>query len=133
MLKIIRHIVAAEWQHREGVISMPTLSRIAAVGSEAAVAPIKTPWSQSNASVTNGTTPERRPPKIKISIGSPSGVSQSGEIIGHCDAGVVKRELAWAAGSFLTASSHCLSSQSCEWVTLPFLPTRYPHRQSKHN
>src|SRR6266568_6850795 len=40
----------------------------------------------------------RRPPKMKAEMGTPLGFSQSGSIVGHCDAGAVKRALAWAAG-----------------------------------
>src|ERR1700736_2203560 len=39
----------------------------------------------------------RRPPKIKALIGTPSGLSQAGSMVGHCDAGAVKRELGCAA------------------------------------
>src|SRR4029079_18900746 len=39
----------------------------------------------------------RRPPKIKALIGTPSGASQAGSIVGHCEAGAVKREFGWAA------------------------------------
>src|SRR6202163_3467160 len=38
-----------------------------------------------------------RPPKINALIGTPSGASQAGSMVGHCDAGAVKRELGWAA------------------------------------
>src|SRR5579875_1030948 len=39
----------------------------------------------------------RRPPKINALIGTPSGSSQAGSIVGHCAAGAVKREFGWAA------------------------------------
>src|SRR5512146_1296871 len=39
----------------------------------------------------------RRPPKIIALIGTPSGASQAGSMVGHCDAGAVKRELGCAA------------------------------------
>src|SRR5690242_506170 len=39
----------------------------------------------------------RRPPKMKALIGTPSGASQAGSIVGHCDAGAVKREFGCAA------------------------------------
>src|SRR5882672_11917452 len=39
----------------------------------------------------------RRPPKIKALIGTPSGLSQAGSMVGHCDAGAVKREFGCAA------------------------------------
>src|SRR5580698_9195254 len=42
--------------------------------------------------------PARRPPNTMALTGTPSGFSQSGSIVGHCEAGAVKREFAWAAG-----------------------------------
>src|SRR5579883_2158075 len=39
----------------------------------------------------------RRPPKIIALIGTPSGFSQSGSMVGHCEAGAVNRELGCAA------------------------------------
>src|SRR6202044_1803877 len=39
----------------------------------------------------------RRPPKISALIGTPCGSSQAGSMVGHCDAGAVKREFGWAA------------------------------------
>src|SRR5580700_4417837 len=39
----------------------------------------------------------RRPPKMKALIGTPPGSSQAGSMVGHCDAGAVKRELGCAA------------------------------------
>src|SRR6266550_7338975 len=39
----------------------------------------------------------RRPPKMKALIGTPSGASHAGSMVGHCDAGAVKRELGCAA------------------------------------
>ena len=35
-------------------------------------------------------------------MGTPLGSSHSGAIVGHCDAGAVKRALGWAAGSLLS-------------------------------
>ncbi len=40
----------------------------------------------------------RRPPNMIAEIGTPSGASQSGSIVGHCAAGAVKRPLGCAAG-----------------------------------
>src|SRR5580698_734044 len=40
----------------------------------------------------------RRPPKMMAEIGTPLGASQSGSMVGHCEAGAVKRPLGWAAG-----------------------------------
>src|ERR1700709_2873014 len=70
----------------------------AAVISELIVEPMKTPWFQSNDSVTSGTTVARRPPKIIASTATPLGSSHSGAIPGSCAAGVVKRPLGCAAG-----------------------------------
>src|SRR5690348_13560816 len=39
----------------------------------------------------------RRPPKMMALIGTPSGSSQAGSIVGHCDAGAVKRAFGCAA------------------------------------
>src|SRR4029077_18623019 len=57
----------------------------------------------------------RRPPKIIALIGTPSGFSQSGSIVGHCEAGAVKRELgcaAFAPVSFAICGVHRLPRQS---------------------
>src|SRR6185437_15632547 len=40
----------------------------------------------------------RRPPKIKAEMGTPSGASHAGSMVGHWLAGAVKRPLGWAAG-----------------------------------
>ena len=42
--------------------------------------------------MTNGIVVLRRPPKKIAEIGTPSGDSHSGAMIGHCAAGVQKRE-----------------------------------------
>src|ERR1700691_5770796 len=39
----------------------------------------------------------RRPPKISALIGTPCGSSHAGSMVGHCDAGAVKREFGCAA------------------------------------
>src|SRR5580704_19308769 len=57
----------------------------------------------------------RRPPKMKALIGTPLGASHAGSIVGHCDAGAVKREFGWAAFApvFLAISGvHLLPCQS---------------------
>src|ERR1700745_3237436 len=77
-------------------LSCPTFPAAAAVVSLLAVAPRKVPCCQSNASVTSGTIPARRPPNRIASIGTPFGSSHSGAIDGHCAAGVVKREFGCA-------------------------------------
>src|SRR5581483_3814625 len=73
------------------------LPAAAAVVSLLAVAPMKVPCCQLNASVTSGTTPARRPPKRIASIGTPFGSSHSGAMTGHCFAGVVNRAFGCAA------------------------------------
>src|ERR1700684_1649517 len=40
---------------------------------------------------------ERRPPKMRAEMGTPSGDSQSASMVGHWPAGEVKRPLGWAA------------------------------------
>src|SRR6476660_7655255 len=57
----------------------------------------------------------RRPPKMKALIGTPSGDSQFGSIVGHCEAGAVKREFGCAAlapVSFAICGVHGLPCQS---------------------
>src|SRR5579862_6377332 len=39
----------------------------------------------------------RRPPKMNALMGTPSGASQAGSMVGHCEAGAVNRELGCAA------------------------------------
>src|SRR5580698_1477621 len=60
----------------------------------------------------------RRPPKIKAEIGTPSGFSQSGSMVGHCEAGAVKRPLGCAAGFP---------------VALPISGVQRSPRQSRHS
>ena len=80
----------------------PTVPAAAAVFSDDMIEPRKTPWSQSNASVTSGTVFARRPPKRMAEMGTPCGSSHLEEIAGHCDAGAVNRALGWAAGVSLS-------------------------------
>src|SRR6266478_7473098 len=57
----------------------------------------------------------RRPPKMMALIGTPLGFSQSGSMVGHCDAGAVKRAFgcaAFAPVSFAMAGVHFLPCQS---------------------
>src|SRR3954451_12656503 len=57
----------------------------------------------------------RRPPKMIAPIGTPSGSSHEGSIVGHCDAGAVKRALGCAALAFVFAAIsgvHLLPCQS---------------------
>src|SRR5436305_4530981 len=45
----------------------------------------------------SGITLARRPPERKALIGTPCGSSHNRSIVGHCDAGAVKRAFGWAA------------------------------------
>src|SRR3954452_3244844 len=69
----------------------PTWPTAAAVVSDDSVATMKTPWSQSRASVTSGTVVARRPPNRMAEIGTPFGSSYSSAMIGHCLIGVQNR------------------------------------------
>src|SRR5580704_16774337 len=60
----------------------------------------------------------RRPPKMKALIGTPFGSSQAGSIVGHWDAGAVKRALGWAAFAP---------------VSLPICGVHFSPRQSRHS
>src|SRR5678815_2595405 len=61
------------------------------------IEPRNVPWRHESASFTSGITVLRRPPKRIAEIGTPDGLSHSGEITGHCRAGVVKRAFGCAA------------------------------------
>src|SRR5215472_4253293 len=100
--------------------SCPTLPTAAAVVSLLAVAPRKVPCVQLNASMTIGTIPARRPPKRIASTGTPFGSSHSGAMTGHWLAGVVKRELGWAALRF-DSGVHGRRSQSINSAGLSFV------------
>src|ERR1041385_3709296 len=58
---------------------------------------------------TNGIAVLRRLPKMNAEIGTPWGFSQPGEMVGHCRAGAVNRELGCAA---LSLPSHGWPFQS---------------------
>ena len=80
----------------------PTAPVAAAVVSEESVAPMKTPCTQSRASVTSGIVVLRRPPKRIAEIGTPFGSSYSGARIGHWVIGVQNRLFGWLEGSSLS-------------------------------
>src|SRR3954452_7189280 len=77
----------------------PTAPVAAAVVSEERVAPMKTPWFQSRASVISGMVVLRRPPKKMAEIGTPFGSSYSGARIGHWVIGVQYRLFGWLDSS----------------------------------
>src|SRR5438552_15568605 len=76
---------------------IPPLPVAAAVVSLAIVAATKTPCCQSNDSYTRGATRALRPPKMNAEIGTPSGASHFGEMLGDCRAGTVYLALGCAA------------------------------------
>src|SRR6185503_16207040 len=87
----------------------PTAPVAAAVVSEPIVAPTNTPCAQSRLWNTSGGTRARRPPNTIAESGTPCGSSQRDDMLGHCRAGAVKRELGCAA---LPLRSHALPCQS---------------------
>src|SRR3954469_13699939 len=92
----------------------PTAPVAAAVVSEDRVAPMKTPWYQSRASVTSGIVVLRRPPKRMAEIGTPLRASYSGARIGHWVIGVQKREFGCDEGSSLSGvQSWCFQLVRC--------------------
>src|SRR5215471_11093284 len=95
--------------------TFPTCPVDAAVVSDPMVAPIYTPAVQLNAWYTSGVVVARRPPNTIALTGSPSGLSQSGSILGHCESGAVNRALGCAAlapVSLAIAGVHRLPCQS---------------------
>src|SRR5919205_2946155 len=92
----------------------PTAPVAAAVVSEDRVAPMKTPWFQSRASVTSGIVVFRRPPKKIAEIGTPFGSSYSGAMIGHCLIGVQNRLFGWLDSS-PESGVHSRPFQSVRW------------------
>src|SRR6185312_6873881 len=95
--------------------TLPTAPAAAAVVSEPTVAPRYTPALQLNAWYTSGIVAARRPPKIIALIGTPSGDSHAGSIVGHCEAGAVNREFgcaAFAPVSFAISGVHLFPCQS---------------------
>src|SRR3954466_15207323 len=92
----------------------PTAPVAAAVVSDDSVAPMKTPWFQSRASVTSGIVVLRRPPKRIAEIGTPLGSSYSGARIGHWVIGVQNRLFGWLEGSSLSdVQSWCFQLVRC--------------------
>src|SRR5450432_915806 len=68
----------------------------------------------------------RRPPNTNAANGTPVGSSQAGSMVGHCDAGAVKRALGCAAlapVSFAISGVHFLPCQSRHsaggWSVMP--------------
>src|SRR5688572_28280032 len=94
--------------------TLPIVPAAAAVISEPMVAPAYTPLLQLKVWNTSGIVVARRPPKMNALIGTPSGFSQSGSIVGHCEAGAVKRELAWAALTPFSLANAGVQSLPCQ-------------------
>jgi hypothetical protein len=69
--------------------------------------------------VTSGTVVERRPPKMKASIGTPAGSSQAGSSAGLLVAATVKRAFGWAAlapVALAISGVQSLPCQSMQWA-----------------
>src|SRR5439155_10951038 len=60
----------------------------------------------------------RRPPKTKALIGTPSGFSQSGSMVGHCFAGAVKRALGCAALAPVALAMSGVQTLPCQSVAI---------------
>src|ERR1019366_1900360 len=56
----------------------------------------------------------RRPPKMNALMGTPSGASQAGSMVGHCEAGAVKRELGWPAFAPVSCPISGVHSLPCQ-------------------
>src|ERR1700738_2148462 len=80
--------------------TISTFPAAAAVVSLTMLPPTTTQCGQSNASHTSGATRARRPPKTNAEIGTPSGASHFGEMLGDCRAGTGYRAFGCATGPF---------------------------------
>src|ERR1041384_8211799 len=60
----------------------------------------------------------RRPPKMIALIGTPSGFSQSGSIVGHCEAGAVKRAFGCAALAPVVLAISGVHTLPCQSVAI---------------
>ncbi|MNV60066.1 hypothetical protein D3C71_1525180 [compost metagenome] len=94
----------------------PWAPKAAAVVSEPMVAAMYTPSVQVRASVTSGTVVERRPPKMKASIGTPLASSHWGSSAGLLVAATVKRELGWAALAPVSLAIWGVQSLPCQSI-----------------
>src|SRR5215469_8769600 len=95
--------------------TLPTAPAAAAVVSDPIVAPRYTPLLQLNAWYTSGSVVDLRPPNTIASIGTPSGDSQFGSMLGHCFAGAVNLPFGCAAVrpvSFAISGVHFSPRQS---------------------
>src|SRR5260370_40513647 len=95
--------------------TFPTAPAAAAVVSDPIVAPMYTPELQLKAWKTRGIVVALRPPKMMALMGTPLGSSQAGSIVGHCEAGAVKRALgcdAFAPVSLAISGAHFWPFQS---------------------
>src|SRR5947208_2487939 len=103
----------------------PTALVAAAVVSDAIVAPRKTPCCQLKAWKTSGMSEARRPPNTRAEIGTPPGLSHSGDIDGHWWAGVVKREFGCAAFVPLAGVHGFPCQSSASGGDAPSMPSQY--------
>src|SRR5437762_12660789 len=105
----------------------PTSPVAAAVVSLAIVAPTNTPCCQSNDSYTSGATRALRPPNMNAEIGTPSGASHLGEMLGDCRAGTVYRAFGCAAGPLDGCHNSPFQLMSVAGASLP-IPSHYGSR-----
>src|SRR6266487_4049867 len=106
---------------------MPTSPVAAAVVSLAIVAPTNTPCCQSNDSYTSGATRALRPPNINAEIGTPSGASHLGEMLGDCRAGTVYRAFGCAAAPLDASHASPLQLINPTGASLP-IPSHHGSR-----
>src|SRR3954470_23882203 len=66
----------------------------------------------------SGIVVARRPPNTIALIGTPSGFSQSGSIVGHCAAGAVKRAFGWAALAPVAFAISGVQTLPCQSVAI---------------
>src|SRR3954463_4895406 len=66
----------------------------------------------------SGIVVARRPPKMNALIGTPSGFSQSGSIVGHCFAGAVKRAFGCAAFAPVALAISGVQTLPCQSVAI---------------
>ena len=106
---------------------IPTLPVAAAVVSLAIVAPTNTPCCQLNDSYTSGATRALLPPNMNAEIGTPSGASHLGEMLGDCRAGTVYRAFGCAAGPLDGSHNSPFQLMSAAGASLP-IPSHHGSR-----
>src|SRR5207247_10384189 len=109
----------------------PTLRDAAAVVFLAIVAPTNTPCCQLKDSYTSGATRALLPPNMNAEIGTPSGASHLGEMLGDCRAGTVYRAFGCAAGPLDGSHNSPFQLMSAAGASLP-IPSHHGSRPGVH-